>query len=165
MCASVCASVCARGGLTISQSLYFLLGLISIHAHCTPGWNDREIKTFSYHFAEVDFRRNDIIYNIGEKAEYLFFILEGEFTLQSKMPVPIDSQDTFASKYQPQYYRQYVNVINLLKRDIFGEEQIFQIKERQFRAICYSLKGKVYKILFDDFKKRIWDPQSRKLLI
>eukprot|EP00825_Cyclidium_porcatum_P016210 TRINITY_DN1931_c0_g2_i1.p1 TRINITY_DN1931_c0_g2~~TRINITY_DN1931_c0_g2_i1.p1 ORF type:complete len:659 (-),score=125.82 TRINITY_DN1931_c0_g2_i1:1636-3612(-) len=52
------------------------------------------------------------------------------------------------------------------QRRVHGcEEKIFNCDKRQFRAACNSLTGRVYKIDFEDFRKRIWDPQSRKLLI
>lgn len=122
------------------------------------GWNDREIQTLSYHFVEHQYRLNEVIYNTNEDADHLYFVLEGEFRLESKVTAAppkcgIGSHQLGRQKSEVNYAK----VSHLVRGDIFGEERVFGCEKRAFRVVSQSLKARAYKINFDDFNKRIWD--------
>jgi hypothetical protein len=48
-------------------------------------WNLREVRTFSYHFHEVECKRGDVIKQYDEYLDNLYFVIEGEFFLRYKV--------------------------------------------------------------------------------
>lgn len=95
----------------------------------------------------------------------MYFIKEGDFILQKKMDIPLDGSDHFRIQYHPFYYKKYCDICKLLANEFFGEEKIFRINKRIFRAVCISQTGLLYTISIEDIKKRIWDAQTKYLFI
>lgn len=48
-------------------------------------WNIREVRTFSYHFHEVEYKRGEIVKKYGDLLDNLYFVIEGEFLLKFKV--------------------------------------------------------------------------------
>jgi hypothetical protein len=98
--------------------------------------------------------------------DYLYFILEGEFTLKYRLTYKsnkynIFEEDSLLNKTQSKE----INICKLTKNQIFGEEAFFKYPKSIFSVECSSMTGKLYRILLDDLKKRFWDPVSQNYLV
>lgn len=58
-----------------------------------------------------------------------------------------------------------LSICTMQEREIFGEEKYMQHETRFAKVICNSSKGSLFIVLYEDIKKRIWDPKSKESLM
>lgn len=58
-------------------------------------WNTRELNTFSYHFEEVNCPLNFEVCEINGDLKYMYFVIKGEFLIQSLVQEDANKKDPF----------------------------------------------------------------------
>lgn len=117
--------------------------LLSVSLFTT--WTKGSMLKASYYFHERSFRRKQVVFSIGDEANELFFVKEGEFQLLQTMESSSDKKGKAASVKE---------VAILGSRQIFGQEDVLESQKRTYTCVCHSTTGEVLVISREDFFKR-----------
>ncbi|CAD8155566.1 unnamed protein product [Paramecium octaurelia] len=91
----------------------------------------------------------DIIYKYGEKGSSLYFIIEGEFKMLSNIYKKEEKDDS----HEINCLERESEICILGKNESIGLEEFLDEERRQWKAICSSQVGIVYKLNRIDYKR------------
>ncbi|CAD8068950.1 unnamed protein product [Paramecium sonneborni] len=91
----------------------------------------------------------DIIYKYGEKGSSLYFIIEGEF----KMVLNIYKNEERQDNQDFKQIEREAEICILGRNETIGLEEFLDEEKRQWKAICTSQVGIVYKLNRIDYKR------------
>jgi len=123
-------------------------------------WTRTAMQKVTYHFREKMYKRKQAAFVIGDEANYLFFIKEGEFQVLET----ISHSKSHLNRLQTS--SQTVEMTLLSSFQIFGEEDILAgHKTRTYTIVCHSTSAQVLHVSREvrsrqDFLKRVCTEDS-----
>eukprot|EP00347_Sterkiella_histriomuscorum_P020337 403338195 len=136
---------------------------------CFRLFTKNSILKFSYYLQKEKFKRNQVLYQAGQKANFIYIIKSGEFEMTRKLPKdPAKTTDNLmqilgVQKSKQNIFNQKLSEINDIpstqhfmivgRGSMIGEEDVITSVQKIYSCtvVCSSLKGSAYKISKEDF--------------
>jgi CRP-like cAMP-binding protein len=117
-------------------------------------WSKKSIERIHFFFKPKTFKKNEIIYKIGEEPYGVYFIVSGVIELT------IDNNQTALADFPKS-----LKVALITDKDVLGDEEILLGINRKYNAKCYSKVLETFWISKEDFLEQINKESLKKLKI
>ncbi|KAL4503308.1 hypothetical protein ABPG72_000914 [Tetrahymena utriculariae] len=139
-------------------------------------WTQNKLRDLYLNSMWLNYKKGDIVYDLGDSADSMFVIQEGEFVVYTnsnfeKIVGEDEQQDElvqFKRKIKAKEnnkIQQYLKVRILCQGEYFGEEEILNESRRSYKIICNSFEGKVLMIKKAHFLNHVFQDEVSKQYI
>ena len=105
-------------------------------------WPKRKLEKMTYYFSPFDYKRKQVVFNGGDRPEFVYIVYKGEFELMKE--VCVDN-----GIYQNQ--KVMVKVALLNAGEVFGEKEVLLNQKYSMSCSCYSTVGTLLRISVENF--------------
>ncbi|KAL4455026.1 hypothetical protein ABPG74_006408 [Tetrahymena malaccensis] len=139
-------------------------------------WTQNKLRDLYLNSMWLNYKKGDLVYDLGDSADSMFIIQEGEFVVYTKsnfekLVGENEHQDEFVQfkrkikAKENNKIQQYLKVRILCQGEYFGEEEILNESRRSYKIICNSFEGKVLMIKKAHFLNHVFQDEVSKQYI
>ena len=115
-------------------------------------WSKKNIESLYHFFHPQQFNRKNVIYSVGNKAEFVYIVNSGEFEIGKTVVLP-DGKTKIDLK-----------IAILSRGEMFGDEDVLEGRFRDCKCTCYSARGELLAITAKDFLLKVKNEESLSVL-